>query len=150
MGRPFAAALKLNDEYRLEFDFGEEQASEEEQDLSQLVVVGKCPKCGGKIYEGTTSYFCEHTLGTRTCDFRCGRVILQQEINREQIEKILGAGRSDLLPNFVSKRNNRKFKAYLVLDKKTGKIGFEFEPRTTDEKPKVGTRRIVRKTAENS
>lgn len=130
MGRPFAASMRINDEYRLEFDFGE--SSEEggaEQDLSQLEAIATCPKCGGQIYEGATTYFCENTVGKRTCDFRSGRVILQQPIDRAQMLKILNEGRSDLLTQFVSNRNHRSFKAFLVLDPKTHKLGFEFPPR---------------------
>ena len=101
-----------------------------------MPVVGKCPKCGGRVFQGATSFFCEHTQGKQTCDFRCGRVILQQPISPEECKKILTEGKSSLLSGFVSNRTHRKFKAYLVLDKKTGKIGFEFEPRTvTQGKP---------------
>ena len=129
MGRPFSAVLKLTPEKKLEFDFGQEEKPEEKEDISGLPVVGTCPKCGGRVVQGATSFFCEHTLGKQTCDFRCGRVILQQPISPEECKKILTEGKSSLLPGFVSNRTHRKFKAYLVLDKKTGKIGFEFEPR---------------------
>ena len=133
MGRPFSAVLKLNDEFKLAFDFGDaSENSGEEVDLSQYPVVGKCPKCGGRVLEAPTSYVCEHAAGTRTCDFRCGRIILKQSVDREQIEKILNEGKSDLLQGFVSNRTGRKFKAYLVLDKKTGKIGFEFQQREAE------------------
>ncbi len=129
-GRQFSAVLKLNDEYRLEFDFGDNNAAAgETPNLDECPQVGVCPKCGGRILEGPTSYFCEHSVGARTCDFRCGRIILQQPVDRAQLEKILSQGKSDLLTGFVSNRNKRKFKAYLVLDKKTGKVGFEFESR---------------------
>lgn len=129
MGRPFSAVLKLNDDYKLEFDFGDGGNEADEVDISQYPAVGVCPKCGGRVLEGPTSYFCEHSAGARTCDFRCGRIILQQPVDRTQLEKILAEGRSDLLEGFVSNRSHRKFKAYLVLDKKTGKIGFEFQQR---------------------
>ncbi len=143
LGRPFAAALKLNDEYRLEFDFGDENKPEEEdRDLSNLPEMGRCPKCGGRVLMGDAAYFCENTQGTRSCDFRCGRIILQQPVESDQIQKILTEGKSDLLENFVSNRTRRKFKAYLVWDKKSGKIGFEFQ-----EKP-IGktTKKTVTKT----
>jgi DNA topoisomerase-3 len=54
-------------------------------------------------------------------------LILQQPVERAQMEKLLATGRTDLLTGFMS-RKNRKFKAFLV---KTpgGKIGFEFQPR---------------------
>ncbi len=145
LGRPFAAVLRLTAEKKLEFDFGQEEKTEqEEEDVSALPVVGACPKCGGRILEGATSYFCEHTTGHRTCDFRLGRVILQQPIAEVECQKILAEGKSSLLTGFVSNRTHRKFKAYLVLDKKTGKIGFEFQKR--EEAPaKTTAKTSVRK-----
>ena len=42
--------------------------------------------------------------------------------------KLFATGRTDLLTNFVSRRNGRKFKAYLVA-RPDGSISFEFEAR---------------------
>ena len=79
------------------------------------------------------SYVCEKSVGPeKTCDFRSGKVILQQEISAEQMGKLLTQDRTDLLDGFVSSRTNRKFKAYLKRQP-DGKVGFEFEPRP--EKP---------------
>lgn len=142
MGRPFSALLKLNSDNHLEFDFGEnENSGNEEVDISQLPVVGQCPKCGGKLLETSTAYVCEHTIGKKTCDFRCGRIILQQPISRSEVSRILTEGKSSLLVDFVSNKSHRKFKAFLVLDKKTGKLGFEFPPRETVEKSTRKTRK---------
>ncbi len=134
MGRPFSAILKLSfdDEiknYKLEFDFGQDNGGEdgEAPDFSEQAPVGACPKCGGRVFEHGMSYVCEHSLGSaKTCDFRSGKVILQQEIAREQMGKLLSAGRTDLLPGFKSSRTGRSFKAFLV-KQPDGKIGFEFE-----------------------
>lgn len=137
LGRPFQAVLKLNPStWKIEFDFGNEDDDQTEQSsVENLAVIGKCPKCGGRVMEGPAAYFCEHANGSqRTCDFRCGRMILQQPITKEEMQKILETGRSSLLSGFVSNRNHRKFKAFLVLDRKTGKIGFEFAPREVKEK----------------
>ena len=91
------------------------------------------------------SYVCEKSVGpARTCDFRSGKVILQQEISREQMEKLLTEGRTGLLDGFVSSRTNRKFKAFLVRQP-DGKIGFEFEPRP--EKPGRAPAKTASKTA---
>ena len=58
-------------------------------------------------------------------------MILQQPVERAQMQKLLATGRTDLLTGFMSKKN-RKFKAFLVKTPQ-GKIGFEFLPRA--EKP---------------
>ena len=135
IGRPFSAVLKLvPPEYKLEFDFGNAPAGEGEEgeavDLSGLTPLGRCPKCGGGVYEQPMSYLCENSVGgERSCDFRSGRVILQQAIEPEQMRKLLATGRTDILRNFVSNRTRRKFAAFLVWKADEGKVGFEFEPR---------------------
>ena len=138
-GWPFTAELKLvhDDEinnWKLEFDFGEDakQAAEsgEPVDFSGQESLGPCPKCSGRVFEHGTSYVCEHSVGTHvTCDFKSGKIILQQPVSREEMGKLLKAGKTSLLDSFVSNKTRRKFKAFLTFDKKEGKVVFEFEPR---------------------
>ena len=141
MGRPFSAILKLgiDDEtknYKLEFDFGQDQNDEngEPPDFSAQESVGACPKCGGRVFEHGMSYLCENSVANpKTCDFRSGKVILQQEMTREQMTRLLTDGRTDLLVGFKSSRTGRNFKAFLV-KQKDGKIGFEFEKKEPSAK----------------
>jgi DNA topoisomerase III len=138
-GWPFTAELKLafDDEinnWKLEFDFGEDAKKEgvsgEPVDFSAQESLGACPKCQGHVYEHGTSYVCQNSVGANvTCDFKSGKVILQQPVPREAMTKLLASGKTALLENFVSNKTRRKFKAYLAWDKKEGKVGFEFEPR---------------------
>ncbi|PLZ00460.1 DNA topoisomerase III [Burkholderia sp. WAC0059] len=152
MGRPFSAILKLSfdDEtknYKLEFDFGQDTGGEdgEAPDFSGQEPVGACPKCQGRVYEHGMSYVCEHAVANpKTCDFRSGKVILQQEIAREQMQKLLAEGRTDLLTNFKSSRTGRNFKAFLV-KQNDGKIGFEFEKK--EPSAKTAAKTAARKTA---
>jgi DNA topoisomerase-3 len=143
MGRPFAALLRITDEYKLEFDFGQKDDEDTEPvDFSAHTPLGSCPKCAGRVFEYGMNYVCENSTGPdKTCDFRTGKMILQQEISPEQIQKLLNTGKTDLLEGFVSSRTNRKFKAYLA-KQEGGKIGFEFEARP--EKP---GRKTATKTA---
>ena len=145
MGKPFSAVVKLTDEFKAEFDFGQDtREGEEAPDFSAQEPLGACPKCGARVFEHGMAYTCEKAVGPgKTCDFRSGRLILQQPIEREQMKKLLASGRTDLLTDFVSKKG-RKFKAFLVKNP-DGKIGFEFQPRkekagalaepVTEEKP---------------
>ena len=97
-------------------------------DFSAQQPLGACPKCGARVFDLGMAYVCEKSVGSpRTCDFRSGKIILQQQIEREQMEKLLATGKTDLLTRFISKKG-RPFKAFLA---KTpgGKIGFEFQPR---------------------
>ena len=118
---------------RLEFDFG--QGAGGRRRSARLLgqePLGACPKCGARVFEHGVAYVCEKAVGPeRKCDFRSGRLILQQPIEREQMKKLLETGRTDLLTSFVSKKN-RKFKAFLV-KQPDGKIGFEFQPRAPKE-----------------
>jgi DNA topoisomerase-3 len=129
-GRPFSAGLKLNSEFKIEFDFGQGAGadSDEPVDFSGKQALGACPKCGARVFEHGVSYVCEKSVGPqRSCDFRSGRMILQQPVEPAQMQKLLATGRTDLLTGFMSKKN-RKFKAFLVKTPQ-GKIGFEFLPR---------------------
>ena len=145
MGRPFAAMIRLNAEHLPEFDFGQGSSGEGEAeavDFSGQDALGKCPKCGASIYEHGMAYVCEKAVGTaKTCDFRSGKIILQQPVERDQMTKLLAGGRTDLLKGFISNKTRRKFSAYLVRGS-DGKVGFEFEPRA----PKAG----VKKPAEEA
>ena len=94
--------------------------------------LGKCPKCGGKVFETDAAYLCEKSQADRKhCKFKISRKILQQPIERPQAEKLLTVRKTDLLNQFISKAG-RPFPAYLVMDD-AGKVTFEFPPRE-DEK----------------
>ncbi|MFN4265229.1 MAG: DNA topoisomerase III [Aquabacterium sp.] len=151
-GWPFTAELKLvrDDElnnWKMEFDFGEDAKKDEEAgeavDFSGQTSLGTCPKCQGHVYEHGANYVCENAVGPATCDFKSGKIILQQPIATEQMSKLLATGKTDLLENFVSNKTRRKFKAFLSWDAKAGKVGFEFEPRAA----KAPAKKAARKTA---
>ena len=151
MGRPFSALLRITDEYKLEFDFGQnDDENNEPVDFSNQTPLGDCPKCGARVFEHGMNYVCEKSVGPeKSCDFRTGKMILQQEISPEQVRKLLSEGKTDLLEGFVSSRTNRKFKAFLV-KQASGKIGFEFEPRASDKGgagKKTAAKRTASKTA---
>ncbi|ODV08241.1 MAG: DNA topoisomerase III [Rubrivivax sp. SCN 70-15] len=137
-GWPFTAELRLvrDDEinnWKLEFDFGDDAKAAgdgEPVDFSAEQSLGACPKCKGHVYEHGSSYVCEHSVGAHpTCDFKSGKIILQQPVPREEMTKLLATGKTGLLENFVSNKTRRKFKARLAYDAKEGKVIFEFEPR---------------------
>jgi DNA topoisomerase III len=152
IGRPFAAILKITPEHKLEFDFGQSNADDESSepiDFSAMTALGPCPKCQSKVYEHGMSFICEKSVGpAKSCDFKSGKIILQQPIEAEQMQKLLGeAGRTDLLVNFVSSRTKRKFKAFLSRGK-DGKVSFEFEPRAAGAKPiKAKPARVTKEDA---
>jgi DNA topoisomerase-3 len=138
-GFPFAAVLKMNAESKVEFDFGNAENKDGEaaapMDFTGKESLGKCPACGGRVFDGGMNYVCENQAGAaKSCKFRTGKIILQQEISPEQVKKLLAEGKTDLLTKFISKKNNRPFKAYLIV--KDGTTAFEFPPR--EKKAKGG------------
>ncbi|MBZ0133827.1 MAG: DNA topoisomerase III [Rhodocyclaceae bacterium] len=144
MGRPFAAMIRLNADRLPEFDFGQGSGEGEGEaiDFSNQEALGKCPKCGAPVYEHGMAYVCEKAVGAaKTCDFRSGKIILQQPVERAQMAKLLADGRTELLRGFISARTRRKFSAYLVRGS-DGKVGFEFEPRA----PKAGSKKAAEET----
>ncbi|MBL0718274.1 DNA topoisomerase III [Piscinibacter sp. Jin2] len=155
-GWPFTAELKLvfDEEiknWKLEFDFGEDakqaEADGEPVDFSGQDSLGACPKCKGHVYEHGTNYLCEHAVGARvTCDFKTGKIILQQPIAHEQVQKLLATGQTELLEGFVSNKTRRAFKARLAWDAKEGKVGFAFEPRPAAKK--APAKKAARKAAD--
>ena len=140
-GWPFSAemVLKYDEEtqnYKLEFDFGDDKNGEDSGeiiDFSAQQSLGACPKCGAAVYEHGKNYVCEKSVPTHaqpspSCDFKTGQIILQQPIERAQMNKLLATGKTDLLDKFVSMRTRRAFKAMLVWDGAAGKVNFEFAP----------------------
>ena len=146
-GWPFVAEmmLKYNEEdknWKLEFDFGDDKKNEdtgEIVDFSASESLGVCPKCGSPVYEHGSNYVCSKTVPTDaqptpSCDFKTGKVILQQPVEREQVTKLLATGKTDLLDKFLSNRTRRTFKAFLAWNAEEGKVSFEFEQREGGKK----------------
>ena len=156
-GFPFSAEIKLvHDEeisnWKLEFDFGDDARNSEGDgepvDFSAQESLGGCPKCKGRVFEHGSNYVCEHSVGsTVTCDFKSGKIILQQPVERSEVSKLLTTGKTGLLENFVSNKTRRKFKAYLAYDAKEGRVSFEFEPRAAKVPAKTPAKVPAKKAA---
>ena len=156
-GFPFSAEMKLvHDEeinnWKLEFDFGDDarksEGDGEPVDFSAQESLGACPKCKGRVFEHGSNYVCEHSVGaTVTCDFKSGKIILQQPVERSEVAKLLASGKTGLLENFVSNKTRRKFKAFLAYDAKEGRVSFEFEPRAAKVPAKKAAGKTVTKKA---
>jgi DNA topoisomerase-3 len=142
-GRTFKAFLALGKDGKISFEFeprapkaggkgaakdGKPKEPAPKLDFTGQESLGKCPKCGGKVFEGPTDYVCENSQAEKkVCKFKTGKIICQHPIERAQITKLLTGGKTDLMDKFVSKAG-RPFAAYLVLDD-AGKATFEFAPR---------------------
>jgi DNA topoisomerase-3 len=145
MGRPFEAAVKIGgDDKKPQFDFGENGLDAEQKiDTEKHEALGLCPICQkGQIYDLERAYACENAVASpKTCTFRVSKTILQREIPKEQVQKLIATGKTDLLPKFISKKN-RPFSAHLKVD--NGKVGFEFAEKTPRTK-KTAAKKVAAK-----
>ena len=126
LGRKFNAEVKLGEEFKPVFDFGENGLDQPIKiDTAKHEALGLCPICHkGQVYALDRAYACENAVSKeKTCTFRVSKTILHREIPKEQVQKLMTTGKTDLLPKFVSKKG-RPFSAHLKLE--NGKIGFEF------------------------
>ncbi|MBO1250691.1 DNA topoisomerase III [Comamonas denitrificans] len=159
-GWPFTSELAIvsdkdTGQFKLEFDFGDDKASEENAeivDFSGQTSLGACPACGAPVFAHGSNYVCSKAVPTAaqpapSCNFKSGQIILQQPIAPEQMQKLLATGKTDLLDKFISNRTRRAFKAHLVWDKAGGKVGFEFEQRESKYPPKKGAASAVKTSA---
>lgn len=132
-GKKFDAALKLDEKFKVVFSFeddGEESSAEElkeEEKIGEYEIKGSGLHA---LYEMEKVWRVPSlTYSKEPKGLTISRSILSREIPREQLLKLLTLGKSDLIKNFVSQRTKRAFNAFLTFDSKSGKVGFEFEPR---------------------
>ena len=139
--RPFKAFLVIKDGGTA-FEFAPREAKvgkaaagrtprepEPKLDFGGQTSLGQCPKCGGKVFEGPEKFLCEKSqLTIKPCRFNIGKTILEQPVEREQVQKLLTGEKTDLLSKFVSAKTGKPVAAYLVMDQK-GKVSFDFPPR---------------------
>jgi DNA topoisomerase-3 len=130
-GKSFSAVVKLTDDGKAElaWDTQQLQSPEETAEILGGESLGKCPVDGGRVFETPVAYVCENSLGENpTCTFKIGKRILGKDIVREQVVKLLAAGKTDLIEGFISNKTRRPFSAFLVLGA-GGKVSFDFPPR---------------------
>jgi DNA topoisomerase-3 len=131
-GRKFSAILQLDDEYKINFVFenNEEQASEELEQAKNAPTVATCPLCQSDVKQTERAYVCSQhkKISEGSCSFRITCKLLDKEIPLEEFQKLVSEKKTGLIKGFVSRRTKRPFDANLIL-KDDGGIGFEFPPR---------------------
>ena len=92
--------------------------------------IGFCPICGSPIQENRSAFAC--VQWKEGCPFTLWKKILGKTITRNQAQKLVVQGKSDVISGFKSKKG-KFFKARLILQE-GGKIGFEFISPTPKKK----------------
>lgn len=153
-GKPFSAILKLDEDWKVKFDFGTNPSeSGEPIDYSQFQPLCPCPMatkglCShpqGTVYATPQAYQCEHykEQPNTKCTFRIPRTLLSKTIPEDQFLKLVNEGKTDLIEQFKSNRTKRFFSAFLKL-KDNGNLDWEFPPKT----PKKPGAKKKKKTSE--
>lgn len=127
-GAEFSAAIILNKENKVEFQFDNQDA---EVELGEQI--GVSPIDQSPVYDSLTAYISESAVNKEKTGLRIGKIILGKEIGIENIKKMLNGEKTELIKGFRSTKTKRLFDAYLSLDK-AGKISFEFPPRPSFRK----------------
>jgi DNA topoisomerase-3 len=141
VGRKFNAIVKLSEEFKQQFDFENGETESQKIDKDKHEALGLCPLCRkGNVYVLDRAYACENALASpKTCTFRISKMILHREIPREQVQKLIATGKTDLLPKFISKKG-RPFSAHLKLG--NGKVGFEFAEKAPKRKKAAASKPV--------
>jgi len=88
-----------------------------------VTLAAPCPKCGGAVKGGISSYSCE-----RQCGVDIKRQLLSRTLSPPEVTQLLQARLTDTLEGFVSPRTQKPFGAMLKLTA-DWKIEFAFAPR---------------------
>ncbi|MDR2738169.1 MAG: topoisomerase C-terminal repeat-containing protein, partial [Puniceicoccales bacterium] len=130
-GANFSATLALDDSFKINFIFenSNPEASQMKQlskdEIDSLEIIGKCPFDGADVVVAEGAYVCKNYFNKK-CKLRISKKMLDRDIDREQIVKLLIEKKTDLLEGFRSKRTGKLFSARLSLQK-DGKLKFEFK-----------------------
>lgn len=127
-GKPFAASLKLDTNFKVAFDFeswgaprGGKHPTASDTAQSKAATPEKaaeapltCPKCGlGQIIEGKRGRGCNRYR--EGCNFVVWYEMAGKKLTEKQIVTLIGKGRTGVIKGFTS-RSGSKFEARLKLD----------------------------------
>lgn len=111
-GKSFDAALKLDEDNKVTFDFGEK---------TEATTIGKCPVCGSDVVKTKWGYSCKGR--DNGCQFSVGK-ICEKTLTETQVKQLLNDGKTEVISGFTSKKGNT-FDAALYVDE-NGAVKFEF------------------------
>ncbi|MBC8325559.1 MAG: DNA topoisomerase III [Verrucomicrobia subdivision 3 bacterium] len=151
-GQPFVAEIAMAEgargAWKPEFIFeGDDEREAEAKNLTDDQLLCEAPLADGtatKVYETDRAYLCpEMAPDKQKGGTRIAKEILKKEIPAEQAIKLFTEGKTDVIAGFISKKG-RPFSAFLLLDKTTGKLAWEFPPRPK----KPAKKKAAKKTTE--
>jgi DNA topoisomerase-3 len=156
-GQPFVAEIQMAEgargAWKPEFIFeGDEEREAEANNLSDDQLLCETTLADGsaaKVYETDRAYLCPDMARDKQKNgTRIAKEILKKEIPAEQAAKLFVEGKTDVIAGFISKKG-RPFSAYLLLDKTTGKLAWEFPPRPKKPAKKKAAKKAAKNTTES-
>lgn len=90
----------------------------------------KCPKCGGRVFEGDKGYFCE--FANKSCFVKVSKKILEKTITKKQVETLMKDSITGVIEGFKGAKG--PFSAKLKIDDAEKRINFSFEGITKETK----------------
>lgn len=105
---------------------------------SEREVIGKCPKCGGNIYESKVNFYCEN----KVCNFSLFKNnkyfdSMRKELTRGIAEELIKNGKAKVT-GLYSEKKDKTFQAIIVMDAsgKYPQFSMEFEPYKKEKRKK--------------
>jgi DNA topoisomerase-3 len=88
--------------------------------------LGKCPLCGGDVYEGGKNYYCGNYKGEKPCRFTVWKEICKAAVSPSDAQTLL-AGKKTKVKKCASSKTGKEFQAAFALEK--DKVVFVFQDR---------------------
>ncbi|MEK3992710.1 type IA DNA topoisomerase [Robertmurraya sp. FSL R5-0851] len=95
------------------------------KEIQKAEEVGTCKLCGGVVIERDTFYGCSN-YSKNNCTFRIPKTMSEKTISKENAKKLLTTGQTALIKNFVSKKKEKTFDAFLAWDENQKKLTYRF------------------------
>ena len=91
------------------------------------VAIGKCPKCGGNVYEGKKGFYCERYKDEKPCNFTVWKddnffSSRKKSLTVGTLQKLLAKGKV-LLKGCYSEKSGKTYDAYIGFNDYVGKDG---------------------------
>jgi len=86
--------------------------------------LGKCPLCGGDVYEGNNNFYCGNYKANPPCKLVIWKKICQASVTHADVQALL-AGKQTKVKKCVSPKTGKEFNAKFELV--AGKVEFRFE-----------------------
>lgn len=111
----------LTDEYK-----GKEGDSEKFKEEKE--VIGKCPRCGKKVYEGKLNYYCESGRECNFCLWKEDKFFKSKKKSLTKIaaKEILNKGRAKIT-GLLSEKTGKTYDAYISLEDTGTYINYKME-----------------------